>query len=172
MPKSDGLIITIQFDEDIIDAVFKPEAYTVSGYEYQYVTYTEMTYGPLVPVTYPVLSVSKTDRNVIQLVMENPAGAFKNVVGDLTVAYDMAVGELRGHGGPVTSFSMAFTPADLSQVVSPLVHESLTATVGVETITVSLVTYLEGYGPGEWITGSVNVADISITVTQVGGNPL
>ena len=85
------------------------EAFTVTGQEYDFVPG-----GTLQTVEYIVESVSAhpTEENTILLTIA-ANDRFESVVGNLTVAYDAAKGNLAGAGGPVASFSVSFTPADL-----------------------------------------------------------
>lgn len=49
----------------------------------------------------------------ILLTVADTENGFRNVVGDLTLAYNSTLGSLSGLGGPVSSFSTTFTPEDL-----------------------------------------------------------
>lgn len=53
---------------------------------------------------------------------------FLNIEGQLTVAYDDTIGNLAGYGGPVESFSVSFSPADLVQKPNPNDPENMEIT--------------------------------------------
>ncbi len=96
--------------------LYNPEAFTVSGQEYKYIN------GPIIDKTYEIVSVKLhpdylDDKHL--LLTTHPQGRFNNALGNLTVAYDHTIGNLRGRGGFVESFSEEFTPTDLVPFSSP-----------------------------------------------------
>lgn len=68
--------------------------------------------------TTPALSLMRIwfkdqlDEHVLVLHM-HPRHRFCSVVGDISLSYDAAIGNLGGIGGPVNSFALAFTPEGL-----------------------------------------------------------
>jgi hypothetical protein len=111
MSKAEGRYICIRFTEPITTDVTtcSLSAFTVTGQEYNFVPG-----GTLEGKAYAVKSISAhpAEPNGILLEMVG-LKRFPSVVGNLTVAYDAAVGNLAGTGGPVESFSLSFAPEGL-----------------------------------------------------------
>lgn len=110
----------IRFDE--YSGVGNEAAFSITGQEYDYVPN-----GNLVNVTYPVVFVSEHSSmdNTILLELEP---RFNNVVGQLTVIYDAAIGSLAGSGGQVASFKVEFTPTELLKIPNPNSEENIEVT--------------------------------------------
>lgn len=91
-------------------------AFTISGEQYQYVN------GPLIEVNYQVTSVElhadyPDDKHL--LLTFHPQSRFNNAEGNLTVAYDQSIGNLRGRGGFLESFTEVFLPVSLEPKPNP-----------------------------------------------------
>lgn len=109
------------------------------------------------------------DRKIVVLHMK-PLSRFDKVVGPLKVAYNTAVGTLRGMGGKVRNFEEEFDPEDLAPKNNPNTMEYLTVGITDISIIVTKVDYLYAKSGDEYLTAGIT--DISIVVTQVGDNPL
>lgn len=79
-----------------------------------------------------------------------PIWRFQNVEGNITIAYDSAVGNLEGLGGIVESFEQAFTPADLERMIKPHLFENLKCVPTVDIIFARV--YYVVVGDGDWPT--------------------
>ena len=94
-----------------------------------------------------------TEPNTILLTMfpltgpeEYGGGRFRDVVGNLTVAYDMTKGNLAGIGGAVLSFEDVFTPTDLLPLPSSAGQaEKLDASI--TNYELGTIAPVGGYGP-------------------------
>jgi hypothetical protein len=112
MSKADGQQIAIKFTQPITSDIstLDTSAFSVTGREYDYEpSGTESTKEYTIAST----EAHPTESNAILLTVSDTENGFRNVDGELTVAYDSMIGNLTGVGGPVDSFSQAFTPADL-----------------------------------------------------------
>ena len=125
-------------------------AFTVKGNERSFPD------GVLVEREYPVHSVDEhplLDEQHVLLTMvplTGPeslgGGRFRDVVGNLTVAYDMTKGNLAGIGGAVLSFEDVFTPTDLLPLPSSAGQaEKLDASI--TNYELGTIAPVGGYGP-------------------------
>lgn len=84
-------------------------AFTVTGQVYNWVPN-----GELVSEEFKVAKVyahPTVEKAVLLEIEDNDR--FESAIGNLTIEYDKSLGNLAGYGGPVDSFSIALTPADL-----------------------------------------------------------
>lgn len=156
MSKGIGQKIGIQFTEEIL-AVSKA-GFSITGVEHQYVN------GPLIEGDYEVEAVTlhpSRDKAILITVLETKR--FNNVVGELTVHYDVTAGELTGRGGAVKSFSVAFTPTELAPKPNPHRHEVLFTSTQVEAQLIE-VRYTSTFETGQITVGS----DVTANFEYVG----
>lgn len=88
-------------------------AFTITGQEYLWLDGSNNN-GVLENKTYEIKTVQThpTEPNSIQLIMRDE---IRNIQGDITIAYNQALGTLAGVGGVVKSFEVSFTPEDLTE---------------------------------------------------------
>lgn len=111
--------IYLEFSQPIYELDQMPNAFTVTGNE------IDPMYAGATPkkTVYKVSSCSLLeDQKTIELIMTN---SFRNVVGDVTVAYDDTKGYIAGNGGIVTSFQKTFTPTELKPLYNPGAVENI-----------------------------------------------
>lgn len=115
-----------------VDKSCNENAFTVSGQEYLFVD-GPINNGPLQNKTYSIKTVSNhpTEPNTLLIEIDEVItnNVFRNVVGDIAIAYNQALGNLAGAGGPVASFEEIFTPLDLIEFGNPRVREFIEASV-------------------------------------------
>lgn len=150
MAKTDGLYIAIVFNLPITSTIAEcpTAAFTITTQEYTFVPG-----GVLQNKQYTVSAIAAHPSvdNAIRLAFAPGEGSIRNAASDITVAYNSAVGNLAGTGGPVESFSVAFTPSDL--LAKPDVNdpENIEITSIQVTGILSLIVYHNAYNGGEYI---------------------
>ena len=148
-----GQRIGIKFTEKITSlGQGKPEAFTLTGEEYQYVK------GPVIPVSYVVESVTYHPNDPDQkslLITLHPQSRFHNILGNLTLSYDSSIGALRGRGGGVEGFSVTFYPIGLEPKPNPGIEESI-AIRGKTILDLIQVAYKQAYASEEETTIRIN----------------
>lgn len=110
-------------DIELQEAAGNEAAFTVTGQEFKYIN------GPIVEKTYQVDSVEwhpgfADDKHL--LLTFHPQGRFNNVEDSLTVSYDHTLGNLKGRGGFVESFTLTFEPTDLVSFPQPNAEQIIT----------------------------------------------
>ena len=158
-------------------------AFTVTGQEPEYTEIPSEVLGPLKARDYEVASVEAhpTEANTILLTMTG-LGKFRNLEGNLTIAYDMAKGTLAGLGGAVLSFEEVFTPADLERMINPFLKEIVSAEItDLDATFIPIVHIVLGDGPypnegsheetshqgSKFFAGSENSERIGLTITDL-----
>lgn len=135
-------------------------AFSIQGQQYQYVN------GPLIEVKYQVTSVELhpdyPDDNHLLLTF-HPQSRFNNAEGHLTVAYDQSVGNLRGRGGFLESFTEVFLPVNLEPKPNPGIDEHL----HIEAIPDTLFTKIY-YVPARAEETIVTSIEVEAVLTYVG----
>ena len=111
MSKAEGRFIKINFTEDIynLDEAIDFEGFSLIFQEQLYIQ-SEIVETILEPI-----GVYYSD-NIQEIILEftSISGvAFRNVIGDINLIYNMDYGHLRGYGGLVQSFDITFTPVGL-----------------------------------------------------------
>lgn len=137
-------------------------AFTILGHQYQYVN------GPLIETKYQVNSVElhpDYSDNKHLLLTFHPQSRFNNVEGDITVTYDQSVGNLRGRGGFIESFTQVFLPVDLEAKPNPGINEYLHLEA-IPDVNFTKVYYVPAYAD-ETITTSIGVEAFLIYVGVV-----
>lgn len=165
MNKGLGGKIVIKFTEKLIStgAFYEsPTAFTISGKEYKWVDGPNDN-GELVDVTYQIDYIERypsTD-DTIQIVLKSPY-TFNNAEGNITVAYDMTKGSLKGAGGFVDSFTISFLPEDLVQKPNIGLHAKFNVTAAV-TVDYISINFESGYAEENFeISASASVNFIKI----------
>ena len=111
MSKAEGRFIKINFTEDIynLDEAIDFEGFSLIFQEQLYIQ------SEIVETTLKPIGVYYSD-NIQEIILEfaSISGvAFRNVIGDINLIYNMDYGHLRGYGGLVQSFDITFTPVGL-----------------------------------------------------------
>jgi hypothetical protein len=88
-------------------------------------------------------------------------GKFRNLEGNLTVAYDMSKGNLAGSGGTaVLNFEEIFTPADLERMINPFVEEIIS--VGIDGLDIDFIPVIRVSGFfNEIISASIDSLEVA-----------
>lgn len=113
------------FEIELLAVIGNRKAFNVSGQEYMYVN------GPLISKTYEITNLERHP-NILDdkhlLLTFHPQGRFNNAEGNISVTYDMSIGNLLGRGGAVETFVQEFLPTDLIPFPSPNDKEHITVT--------------------------------------------
>lgn len=116
--------IIIKFDGNINseDWQIAISAFTVTGYEYTYVPG-----GELLAKTYTIDSVGYVDENDKKIIAVNlnVKDRLKAPQGKVTVIYNQTIGNLVSSGGAIASFSLDFTPNNLTPIYNPNCIENI-----------------------------------------------
>lgn len=111
MAKEEGRFIKISFTEDIYNL---NEAIDFEGFS---IVFQEQLYiqSEIVETILEPIGVYYSD-NIREIILEFTSiseVAFRNVIGNIELIYNMDFGHLKGYGGLVQSFNITFTPVGL-----------------------------------------------------------
>jgi hypothetical protein len=175
MSKAQGILIIIEFSEELVGDVTTPSnapAFTISWQEPSWIEKQTDILATLLNKSYSptTVTVYNLEKKKLLLTMLN-TNRFCNVYGDILVTYSSALGTLQGEGGVVTNFSQLFTPLDLLEELPErwYQNENILTSMTNYSIVITKVYYVYGYEAENILT---SITNYSIVVTKVGSNPL
>ena len=129
-------------------------AFIISGQQYLYTDGPNHN-GELINKVYEVKTVSTHPTVIDSILLEfDDAYSFRNVVGNIIINYNQALGNLSGQGGAIENFTETFIPTELTEQGNPMVREYVA--VGVEgSIAFLIVTKITTESVNEFIGASV-----------------
>jgi hypothetical protein len=154
---SDDMTFSIEFTQDITNTALMANIADHFGVMVNEYEYTPL--GGLIQTERTVASVTKTDSQTLEIVIDTPN--FSSAIGDITVTYD-GKGGLKGAGGMVKAFTETFTPTDLTWKGHQNDVEHIEITDIDASVTVRPVTY---YDTME--NEHINIPDITASITLI-----
>jgi len=144
------------------------KGFNITGQQPLYVELPAGTLGELISlaITPSLVTEHPTEANALLLEFLE-TNHFKNVTGNLTIAYDKLIGILTGLGGVVESFTETFTPSDLVRTINPYLVENIDVS-GEGSFLQTAIVY--GYG---YTLENLNATGVgSFVKTKVNDDPL
>lgn len=170
---------TIEMEFYSIRTLYLTAGWTVTGFEYN-----RVPNGELIPVSYTVRRVTKSEDNLSIILWLDLKGRMKAPIGDITVSYNKTLGNLIGpYNALVESFSMVFTPQNIVPIyLQPHSIENLSASAALTLATHAvnykyipstdntfLVAKIDSEHMDEALLATPN---LTLVVTKVGDLPL
>jgi hypothetical protein len=160
-------IYEVEMFGDIEEYVSNNEdAFSVTSKRYKHTATTE-----LVDNTHKVKYIQRylDTKNALLLVLD-PNTRMRDVAGEVTIKYNAAFGALAGRGGPVQTFEINFTPADLIPAPDPGIGDVVGVSMSGITATYRQVDFTNVYNDKNTDVVGVSMNNIIVKFTPVNGS--
>jgi len=151
--------IKITFDKQITTESISSTGFTITGYEPAW-----SPGGSLIQKTYTIKRIDKAIDGLSITVYLNLSARMRYPINQVTVAYDGLLGNLQGpYGSIVESFSLSFTPINITPIFNPNDIENIEISNLAPTGTLYAITYTSAQNGTE----NIEIATLSATGTLI-----